>query len=169
MSRGFREVPHLVRRFVQTMMSGTPSVSDEDWAAGWLSPTEEALWRSQPPVDRRHTIAAARWVASSFDGASPPRWLMAAALLHDVGKAQASLGVTGRCVATFLELLDVRQVPGRLGAYLSYTERGAAALADAAADPRVVAWAREHHLPAPKRSGIVPATDAELLARADRS
>ncbi|MEA3217837.1 MAG: hypothetical protein QOJ19_3993 [Acidimicrobiia bacterium] len=169
MSRGFREVPHLVKRFVQTLWPGTPSVSDEAWAAGWLSPTEEALWRSQPPVDRRHTIAVARSVASTFDGASPPPWLMAAALLHDVGKAHASLGVTGRTVATILELLDVRRVPGRLGAYLSYTERGAAALADAGADPRVVAWTREHHLPAPKRSGIVPTTDAELLARADRS
>jgi hypothetical protein len=126
------------------------------------------LWRSQSPLDRAHTLAVARQVAVADADSGPPRWLVAAALLHDVGKAHADLGIVGRIAAALLELAHIRRAPGRLGAYLSYPERGASMLIDAGADPRVVAWAREHHVSRARWSGVVPLEDALLLARADR-
>ena len=93
-------------------------------------------------------------------------WLVAAGLLHDVGKTSAQLGVIGRSAATVLELLGVGSAPGRLGRYLHYPVAGAAALQRAGSDPRVVAWAGEHHLGAARWT--VPASAGELLARADR-
>jgi hypothetical protein len=167
------ELPHLARRFDAALRPVAPSEGDERWAAGWLSEAETALWRSQPTVDRAHTIAVARRVIAARAGgdesaSEAPRWLIAAALLHDVGKAEAHLGVAGRTLATALELVGVRRAPGRLGRYLRYTELGASRLAAVDADDRVVAWAREHHRPPGRWSGTVPAEQATLLAAADR-
>jgi putative nucleotidyltransferase with HDIG domain len=171
--RGVGELPHLARRFVASVRARPPSDDDERWAVGWLSAAEAELWRSQAAVDRAHTIAVARRVLEACggtgeDGAPVPRWQMAAALLHDVGKAEARLGVAGRTTATVLELVGVRRAPGRLGRYLHYTEVGAVRLAAVGADERVVAWAREHHRPPARWSAVVPDGEALVLAAADR-
>ena len=94
------------------------------------------------------------------------RWLVPAALLHDVGKAGVRLGVFGRSVATGLEIVGLRRAPGRLGRYLGYPSAGAALLAAAGSDERVVSWAREHHLAPALWS--VPRSGGEVLAQADR-
>jgi hypothetical protein len=150
-----------------------PSPEDEAWAGGWLSAEERRLWAAQPAADRAHSLAVARRVAPHEErSAAVPeaeRWVVAAALLHDVGKAEASLGVLGRSVATLVELAGVRRAPGRLGRYLHYPERGAARLAAAGSDARVVAWAREHHRAPEQWSGAVPEAVARQLAAADTS
>lgn len=156
------DLPHLAGRFFRSLDPRAPESAEEGWAAARLPPQLLALWLSQRPIDRRHTLAVARRVA---DG---PEWAIAAALLHDVGKIEADLGVPGRVLATVLEPL-ARRWPGRLGAigrYAVYTERGAAMLAAVDADPRVAAWAREHHLPPEEWS--VPAEWGARLAEADR-
>jgi hypothetical protein len=174
---------HLVRRFVAALRSSPPSAADEAWALAWLSDDDRLLWAAQSARDRRHTIAVARLV---LDGAGPGaegaggnvelgEWVVPAALLHDVGKAEAPLGVTGRVVATVVEIVGgdraVRRLverSGRLGAiarYLDYPARGAATLDAAGAHRHVSAWAREHHLPPDRRT--VPEPWASRLAAAD--
>lgn len=160
--RTVAEIPHLVRRFVDGLRSGAPSAEDERWARTVAGPGAD-LWSAQADRDRRHTLAVARAV----DGPTTPSWVLRAALLHDVGKTLAAIGVFGRACATVLELLRISSVPGRLGRYLDYPVLGAQLLAEAGLESEVVRWAAEHH--APPRAWTVPVTWAERLAAADRS
>ena len=84
-------------------------------------------------------------------GAGP---VMAAALLHDVGKVRSGLGPFGRVAATVLGVAvpdraegwpDRGGFRGRVGLYLRHPEEGAALLSGAGSDPLTVAWALEHH------------------------
>ena len=96
---------HLPRRFVRALWPGPPrAATSHGWRAS-SSPSELALWRSapepRPPVHDpgRDGVEAATWPARSTPG--EPRWL-AAALLHDIGKLDAGLGVVGRSAATVM-------------------------------------------------------------------
>lgn len=89
---------HLVRRFVGSLSRREPVPSEVDWAASWLAPEELALWEAMPVADRRHSLVVARrFVAAEPDA---PRDIVAAALLHDVGKTGCGLGTWGRVAAT---------------------------------------------------------------------
>lgn len=106
--------------------------------------------------DRRHAIAVARRVEGRL-GRDATRPVLAAALLHDVGKVDAGLGAYGRVVATVSGLVagygtahawsERRGFTRRVGLYLRHPELGADMLAMAGSDPLTVTWAREHHLP----------------------
>ncbi len=159
------ELGHLAHRFWWTLRATPPPAEDDAWAEARLPAPLAALWSAQHPLDRRHTVAVARQV-DAVAGPDAPVWVQQAALLHDVGKADAPLGVVGRTVATVLELARVRWAPGRLGRYLHYTEGGATSLAAAGASDEVVAWAREHHEPA--ECWTVPVEWGQVLVDADR-
>lgn len=176
------ELGHLVRRAGWTLRARAAfgpaadrsSAEEEAWACAWLSGSEAALWRAQHPLDRRHAVVVARRVAPAPGAAGPggdrgdePAWLVPAALLHDVGKAEAPLGLLGRTVATLAELVGLRRAPGVLGRYLRYPERGAELLAGAGSRPEVVAWAREHHHRPDEWT--LPPRWAQALAAADRA
>lgn len=168
-----------MRRFVAALGSSPPSAADEAWALAWLSERERLLWTAQSARDRRHTIAVARTVvrAPAGEAAALEEWVVPAALLHDVGKADAPLGVVGRVAATLVELVGGerpgarlatrRGVLGTIGRYLDYPARGAATLEGVGAHPLVSAWAREHHLPRAQRT--VPEPWASRLATADHT
>jgi hypothetical protein len=176
---------HLTRRFIGSLSSADPSPADSAWARSFLLPGEQALWRRMPAADRRHSIGVARRTAALLGGhtggagptAAPgpsagpevDRAVMAAALLHDVGKIEAGLGTFGRVGATVVGAAVGRARaagwPGPVGRYLSHAERGAFLLASAGSDPLTVAWAREHHLPAARWT--VPPAVGEALKAAD--
>jgi predicted HD phosphohydrolase len=88
--------------------------------------------------------------------------VVAAALLHDVGKVDADLGTWARALAT---VVDRRTGDGRFARYRRHDEIGATLLVAAGADALTVAWAREHHLP-PSR-WTVPRPLADALKAAD--
>ncbi len=115
--------------------------------------------------DRRHAVGVARDVVAIL-GPGTERPVLAAALLHDVGKVEAGLGTLARVPATILGLLGGRiRWRGRLGAYLRHDQIGAELLRAASSDPLTVAWAAEHHLPAPRWT--VPTHVAQALKAAD--
>lgn len=149
---------HLAKRFFGSLAPGGPPAADESWACGWLTEPEAALWGRMSGPDRRHAVGVAKVVAA----ADAQRPLVAAALLHDVGKIDAGLGTFGRVVAT---VLDRREGDGRFARYRRHDAIGAALLEAAGSDPLVVAWAAEHHTPAERWS--VPHAAGELLKRAD--
>ena len=143
---------HLARRFVGSLRPGGPSSTEEVWATGYLLAGEADLWRSMSGADRRHAVAVARRVDRVLG--SPERPVLAAALLHDVGKVRSGLGTPGRVVATVVGAVAADRAArwatsdgfrGRIGRYLRHPQEGAALLETAGSDPFTVAWATEHH------------------------
>jgi hypothetical protein len=165
---------HRARRFFGSLFGGSPAPTEEAWARSWLSPAEARLFEQMRGMDRQHAVAVGRAVERHWEG-EPPRWVMAAALLHDVGKTVADLGVYGRVVATLSEWVggadmaehwaDTTGFTRRVGLYLMYPKLGADLLAINEADPRVVAWSIEHHLP--EADWTVPVDAGRLLSAAD--
>ena len=119
------------------------------------------MWWRFPRADRRHSIAVARHV-ETLDP-SPP--VIAAALLHDIGKVQAKLSTFGRVFATVAARLGARDRRGRVGQYLRHDSIGADLLTSAGSHPLVIAWAREHHLP--ESRWTIPIKTGRLLKAAD--
>jgi hypothetical protein len=141
--------------------------ADEAWVASVLLPGELALWRQLSAPDRRHAAGVARTVAARLPGSGRP--VLAAALLHDIGKLDSGLGTFARVPATLIGAVAGRSRAshwrGRVGAYLDHPARGAARLRAAGSDPLTCAWAAEHHLPPSRWS--VPRDAGAALAAAD--
>ena len=160
----------LPRRFVGALRPGDPPSADLAWVEEVLSPAEFALWKRQYGPDRRHTAQVGRDVQRRLGKEATPA-VLAAALLHDIGKIDADLGTWGRVVATLSAKVAGRDTARlwikssgftrRVGLYLHHPEIGADMLAMAESDPLTVAWAAEHHLPSGQWS-IDPAVAAVL-------
>ena len=177
-SHGFGSFRHLAVRFFGALDPRGPAPAEEAWALGWLLPCEQQLWRQMSGPHRRHAAGVARDVAARLgsDGGPPPgREVMAAALLHDVGKVESGLGTFSRVAVTVAAIGLGRDrlaaggagggpvggaggaagggvagrgpVRQRVRQYLTHDRIGADLLRQAGSDPLTVAWAGEHHLP----------------------
>jgi hypothetical protein len=152
-------ITHLARRFFGSLRPGGPSTEDTAWAESQLLPGEITLWRTMSKPDRRHAAGVARRVELAL-GNEATRPVLAAALLHDVGKTESNLGTYGRVIATISGAVigrdpDIvrawtrtRGFTRSVGLYLQHPKLGGDLLAMAGSDPLTEAWAREHHLPA---------------------
>lgn len=149
---------HLTKRFFETLVPLGPRRDDRQWALDQLLPGEVVLWARMKPADRRHAAGVARRVERAL-GDRAGRDVLAAALLHDVGKIEADFGPYRRVIAT-LSAAAVRRDPDvirawtrttgftrRVGLYLQHPKLGGDLLGMAGSDPLTEAWAREHHLP----------------------
>lgn len=169
------QAAHLARRFFGALNPAGPPPADEAWVRTVLGAGSGAhgLWMSMSGPDRRHAVGVARRVDLTEDPGGPD--LLAAALLHDVGKVTSGLGTVARVPATLIGAAGGRRraagwsarpgVLGRLGRYLRHDEEGAALLRDAGAPALAVTWALEHHRP-PDR-WTVPTDTGRILKEAD--
>jgi hypothetical protein len=158
---------HLASRFFGALDPRGPSLVEEAWATALLGEGERRLWRRMSGPDRRHAVGVAHDVERRLGPAATPP-VLAAALLHDVGKVEAGLGTVARVPATILGLVDRDRFAaghGRVARYLRHDVIGADLLAAAGADRLTVAWAREHHLRPDAWS--VPAEVGAALKAAD--
>jgi hypothetical protein len=165
---------HLVRRFLGSLSPLPPRRDDEAWVQTTLSARELELWGRMSRADRRHAAGVARRVERAL-GAEATSPVLAAALLHDVGKVASGLGTYGRVVATLAGAAAGREtaevwtrkggITRKVGLYLRHPQLGADMLAIAGSDPLTVAWAREHHLPSDQWTVSPPI--AEALKAAD--
>ncbi|HVV35555.1 MAG TPA: HD domain-containing protein [Acidimicrobiales bacterium] len=156
---------HLAKRFFTSLWPGGPTAADDAWALHYLNAGETMLWRRMAGFDRRHAVGVARRVCAAL-GDDATRPVVAAALLHDVGKIESGFGVWRRVGATVLTAVRGRdRVTGRVATYVNHPALGAALLREAAADPVTAAWAQEHHLP-PER-WTLDAPIAAALKNAD--
>ncbi len=111
-------------------------------------------------ADQRHAYRAARFAEQR----SPQRPdLVRAALLHDVGKRHARLGILGRVLASLLRQLRLEGY-GRVAVYLDHPAIGAAELEETGAEPLVVEFALHHH---GKRPRTIHPDDWAVLFAAD--
>ncbi len=155
---------HLVRRFAGSLWPGGPGAADEAWARDALIPAEVSLWARMSGPDRRHAVGVARRTIETLGDEASTRPVVAAALLHDVGKIDAGYGTFRRSLATAYSLVlgheRARGSSGRMGRYLRHDVIGAEMLQAAGSDGLTVAWAREHHLDPSRWSVARPVADA---------
>ena len=146
---------HLTKRFFASLWPLGPSPEKQEWVRSVLSDNE------QGPLNEQ--------------GINVTTPVLAAALLHDVGKVTAGLGTYGRVVATLAGAAAGRSMADawtegkgftrRVGLYLRHGALGADMLAMAGSDPLTVTWAREHHLP--EEEWTLPKDIAHALKAAD--
>lgn len=151
---------HLTRRFFDVLSAQPLDAAEVAAVELWLDPGEAHLFFSQPDPDQRHGYDAAMVVLAS-ENTDPT--VLRAALLHDVGKRHARLGVVGRSLASVLIRLRLPlSRRGRL--YRDHGETAAAELEALGGESLVVDFARHHHGVMP--SGF-PLEAWDLLQRAD--
>ena len=125
-------------------------------------------------ADQRHVLAVARRVAHDL-GAGAGRPVLAAALLHDIGKLASRLGTYGRVIATLSIRAAGRDIAAawvetggftrRVGLYAQHEELGAEMLTLAGSDPLTIALVREHSFAPDDRT--TPTAPAAALRAAD--
>jgi hypothetical protein len=168
---------HLSGRFVRALWPGPPRADDVAWVESVLTPAGFAQFRRQPNHDQRHAIGVARDVETRLAGteyAGDRRWICAA-LLHDMGKLDARLGVYGRVVATMSGAIAGRDqaeawstsrgFTRRVGLYLRHTELGGDRIRLAGEPEEAARWSAAHHDPStwaelPIPEPVVVALDA---------
>ncbi len=153
----------------RAVLAAVPALArpDDSWATGRLSEAEAALFLRLPATERAHGIEVALRLLRRAPEA--PRELVAAALLHDVGKLGSPQGVARRVLTHLLPPLAVPPEPRLLGlagarqARVHHASYGAELLARAGSSPRVVALVAGHHDPASRRGD----PEARLLWECD--
>lgn len=174
------EIRHLAKRFFESLSRRPPTAGEDRWVRSHLNDGEVLLWEQMSAPDQRHALHVAREVATREPGAS--RAVMAAAVLHDVGKVVSGYGTLRRVGATVAWALIPGAARGRLahrwGAgeglgrarsvrrlarYRLHPELGAELLRNAGADELTASWAAQHHSPE-ERWSIDPAIGRMLKA-----
>lgn len=151
------KIVHLASRFFGSLWPFGPRRTSTTWAHGSLLDGEQALWNRMSAADRRHSIGVARRVVRLLGHDEASREVVAAALLHDVGKLESDLGTVRRVLATIAVAIAGREaadawietsgVTRRFGLYAAHPRIGGDMLEMAGSDELTHTWAREHHLP----------------------
>jgi hypothetical protein len=178
-SKEFGTWRHLAARFFGALSPAGPPPADESWAIGSLLEGEQGLWRRMSGPDQRHAVGVARGTIGLLAPDEPPREIIAAALLHDVGKVESSFGTFARVGVTLAAMAAGRarllrwaggapergrpSLRARVGLYLAHDSVGARLLEGAGSHALTVAWASEHHL-SPARWTVDARTGAALKA-----
>jgi hypothetical protein len=163
-------VGHLAHRFFSSLGARDVDVADLTWVQIVLTPEEFGVWDGLGRADRAESVTVARTVARGLrpdvDDA-----ILAAALLHDVGKTDAGLGTFGRAGATVVAGVvshgRARHFTGRIGRYVRHDELGERKLTAAGARPEARAWAGAHHRPELWPGTGIPLDVCAVLAAAD--
>lgn len=126
----------------------------------WLTEGQAWIFFSQGDPDQRHGLDAGR-IARAGGGDIE---VIRAALLHDVGKRHARLGVVGRSLASVCIRLNV-PMPRRWQLYRDHGETAARELEGLGFRGLIVDFARHHH---GSRPPAIPAATWSLLQLADQ-
>lgn len=165
---------HLIKRFFGSVSASALSADETVWVNSRLLPGEQLLWDRMSTPDQRHAYGVGQRVVELLR-TEATRPVIAAALLHDIGKVDASLGTFTRSLATLAgQQATPAQIEswgrekgwlGRAGRYLRHNEIGAEMLRAAGSDPLTITWAREHELV--HTEWTLPGRITDALWRAD--
>lgn len=153
---------HLVHRFFDVLTASALTETERSEVRGWLPGELADTFFAQGPADQRHGFEAARSVIDENGSASD---MVVAALMHDVGKRHAALGLVGRSVASILILLRL-PLTSRMRAYRDHGVLAARELSALGGPPLAIDFALHHHGERP--ATIEPETWGRLVA-ADRA
>lgn len=162
MSSAFRDLTHLAKRFAGALLAQPLDIAESNWVASQLLPGEQKLWNRMSVADQRHAYGVGRRVLEAL-GDEATRPVLAAALLHDIGKIESGLGTFGRSAATVLANVGARST--KVMQYRAHNEIGQKLLEAAGSDPFTSKWAYEHEVD--KRFWTTDAKLAEILYEAD--
>ncbi|MEX0757333.1 MAG: HD domain-containing protein [Acidimicrobiia bacterium] len=150
---------HLTRRFFWSLRVRPLTQPERAYVASLLEGAIRVAFFEQSTADQRHGLDAAR--LAEKQGVSSE--VVMAALVHDIGKRHARLGVIGRSAAAICGRLGL-PTPGRLGMYLDHPRLGADELAGFGANPLIVDFTRHHH---GRRPSSIAENDWEILIASD--
>ncbi|HVR31688.1 MAG TPA: hypothetical protein VMS74_03165 [Acidimicrobiia bacterium] len=150
---------HLARRFFWSIRVAPLSPAELEEVEALVDGPVLAAFLDQGRGDQRHGWESADAVTAR----GGRRELAVAALLHDIGKRGARLGVAGRVLASVCARLRI-PVFGRLAAYLDHPRIGADELAALGVEGLAVTFTRHHH---GERPNAVSPEDWALLVAAD--
>lgn len=144
MRSALHDLAHLAKRFTTSLLAKPLSEQEQSWVARHLLDGERNLWDRMSTADQRHAYDVAQRVQRTL-GERASRPVMAAALLHDIGKLDSGLGTFGRSAATALANAGIK--PDVVKRYRAHNEIGQRMLENAGSDPLTSTWAYEHELP----------------------
>jgi putative nucleotidyltransferase with HDIG domain len=167
---------HLISRFFGSVSASALTEDETSWVKSQLLETEFELWTQMSIQDQRHAYKVAQRTVELL-GESATRPVVAAALLHDIGKIKADLGTFARVMATFAgrqgtaeQVNEWSQSDGWLGqagTYLRHNEIGAEMLREAGSDELTAKWAYEHELV--HTEWTIPSEISDALWKADNA
>jgi putative nucleotidyltransferase with HDIG domain len=132
---------HLLRRFFDVASARPLTASERAAVDVWLPAEVADLFFAQAEADQRHGYHAALTVVADD---LHDRDVVMAALLHDIGKRHARLGLIGRSVASVLILLGL-PLSERMRTYRDHGMVAARELAGLGVPSLVVDFAMHHH------------------------
>ncbi len=135
---------HLLNRFFGFLAARALTPTEQDYVTRMLTPPLRRLFYRQARQDQRHAFEVATRVIDAPE-------LIEAALLHDIGKIEVTLGAFGRSFATLWGLTAL-PVWGQWRTYLEHGAVGAELLELNGAGFEAVAFTRHH--PGPSPSGF---------------
>ena len=145
--RRLRALPAKLVRLARSLHPGQARPEDA-WALAFLMPGEARVYRRLDPRDREHACRVTRALLRDYPAL--PGEVMAAALLHDCGKAGRPYRVWERVAVGLVPLALARRLPlGALRVRAHHPELGAALLRAEGARARVVELVARHHAPGP--------------------
>ena len=153
---------HLFSRFLDVATAPRLNASEKGAVESWLTPEAAELFFSQDDPDQRHGYHAALTVIAA--GVKDSDVVMAA-LLHDVGKRHARLGLLGRSLASLL-ILSGLPLPERVRMYGDHGLVAARELGELSVPSLVIDFALHHH---GKRPPTIEPETWDLLVSADRA
>ena len=132
---------HLFSRFFDVASARALTSSERSAVSSWLDPELGELFFHQGDADQRHGYHSALHVIAAGEGKSD---VIQAALLHDVGKRHAGLGVVGRSLASLL-ILFRRPLSQSMRAYRDHGLMAARELGARGAPSLAIDFAMHHH------------------------
>lgn len=144
MKPALNNLVHLAKRFAGSLLARPLTEGEREWVLFHLLPEEQELWKRMSTADQRHAYGVAKRVYKTLRN-EVTRPVIAAALLHDIGKIASNLGTFGRSAATILANVGVPS--SRVAQYRAHNEIGRTMLQGAGSDPLTSQWAYEHELP----------------------
>jgi hypothetical protein len=151
---------HLTSRFFEVLTAAPLRAAEIEEVRSWLTSGQQWLFFSQPIPDQRHGYQAALIARERGLAATG----VTAALVHDIGKRHAGLGLIGRSCASLAIKLGL-PLTRRWRLYRDHGVTGSRELEALGAEPLVVEFARHHHGSCPP---VIPEETWEILLLADQ-